>query len=98
MLQIAKEYRDEAAKRFKPTGSVPPLNKKIQDAEKLQRKLQQAKAKNATYETSLLHLSDSQKQQAELLARQQELEQEQTAIAESLRLADRDQEWKRLNK
>ena len=98
LLQLAKEYRDEAAKRFKPTGSVPPLNKKIQDAEKLQRKLQQAKAKNATYETSLLHLSDSQKQQAELLARQQELEQEQTAIAESLRLADSYQEWKRLNK
>ena len=59
LLQLAKEYRDEAAKRFKPTGSVPPLNKKIQAAEKLQRKLQQAKAKNATYETSLLHLSDS---------------------------------------
>lgn len=98
LLQLAKEYRDEAAKRFKPTGSVPPLNKKIQAAEKLQRKLQQAKAKNATYETSLLHLSDSQKQQAELLARQQELEQEQTAIAESLRLADSYQEWKRLNK
>ena len=98
LLQLAKEYRDEAAKRFKPTGSVPPLNKKIQAAEKLQRKLQQAKAKNATYETSLLHLSDSQKQQAELLSRQQELEQEQTAIAESLRLADSYQEWKRLNK
>lgn len=32
--QLAKEYRDEAAKRFKPTGAVPPLNKKIQDAEK----------------------------------------------------------------
>ena len=98
LLQLAKEYRDEAAKRFKPTGSVPPLNKKIQAAEKLQRKLQQAKAKNATYETSLLHLSDSQKQQAELLSRQQELEQEQTAIAESLRLADSYQEWKRLNR
>ncbi|WP_161525961.1 ATP-binding protein [Trichococcus alkaliphilus] len=98
LLQLAKEYRDEAAKRFKPTGSVPPLNKKIQAAEKLQRKLQQAKAKNATYETSLLHLSDSQKQQAELLSRQQELEMEQTAIAESLRLADSYQEWKRLNK
>lgn len=98
LLQLAKEYRDEAAKTFKPTGSVPPLNKKIQAAEKLQRKLQQAKAKNATYETSLLHLSDSQKQQAELLSRQQELEQEQSAIAESLRLADSYQEWKRLNK
>ncbi|MDB6352591.1 AAA family ATPase [Trichococcus sp. K1Tr] len=98
LLQLAKEYRDEAAKRFKPTGSVPPLNKKIQAAEKLQRKLQQAKAKNATYETSLLQLSDSQKQQAELLSRQQELEQEQSAIAESLRLADSYQEWKRLNK
>lgn len=98
LLQLAKEYRDEAAKRFKPTGSVPPLNKKIQAAEKLQRKLQQAKAKNATYEMSLLHLSDSQKQQAELLSRQQELEQEQTAIAESLRLVDSYQEWKRLNK
>lgn len=98
LLQLAKEYRDEAAKRFKPTGSVPPLNKKIQAAEKLQRKLQQAKAKNATYETSLLQLSDSQKQQAELLSRQLELEQEQSAIAESLRLADSYQEWKRLNK
>lgn len=98
LLQLAKEYRDEAAKRFKPTGSVPPLNKKIQAAEKLQRKLQQAKAKNATYETSLLQLSDSQKQQAELLSRQQQLEQEQSAIAESLRLADSYQEWKRLNK
>ncbi|CZQ86978.1 ATP-binding protein [Trichococcus collinsii] len=98
LLQLAKEYRDEAAKRFKPTGSVPPLNKKIQAAEKLQRKLQQAKAKNATYETSLLDLLDSQKQQAELLSRQQELEQEQTAIAESLRLADSYQEWKRLNR
>ena len=98
LLQLAKEYRDDAAKRFKPTGSVPPLNKKIQAAEKLQRKLQQAKEKNATYETSLLHLADSQKQQAELLSRQQELEQEQTAIAESLRLADSYQEWKRLNK
>lgn len=98
LLQLAKEYRDEAAKRFKPTGSVPPLNKKIQAAEKLQKKLQQAKAKNATYETSLLQLSDSQKQQAELLSRQQELEQEQSAIAESLRLADSYQEWKQLNK
>ncbi|CZQ85690.1 ATP-binding protein [Trichococcus ilyis] len=98
LLQLAKEYRDEAAKRFKPSGSVPPLNKKIQAAEKLQRKLQQAKAKNATYEASLLQLSDSQKQQTELLARQQHLEQEQTAITESLRLADSYQEWKRLNK
>lgn len=98
LLQLAKEYRDEAAKRFKPSGSVPPLNKKIQAAEKLQRKLQQAKAKNATYEASLLQLSDSQKQQTELLTRQQHLEQEQTAITESLRLADSYQEWKRLNK
>ena len=98
LLQLADDFRQEATKLFKPTGTVPALNKKIRDADKLQRKLQQAKVKNAEYETLLLQLSDSQKQQADIAARQQLLDRQNGDITESLTLADSYQEWSRLKK
>ncbi|UJF15194.1 AAA family ATPase [Jeotgalibaca sp. MA1X17-3] len=45
LLQLADDYRKEAQKEFKPTGTVPPLNKKIQQTENLLLKLEQAKQK-----------------------------------------------------
>jgi uncharacterized protein YhaN len=98
LLQLADDFRQEATKLFKPTGTVPSLNKKIRDADKLQRKLQQAKVKNAEYETLLLQLTDSQKQQADIAARQQLLDRQNSDITESLTLADSYQEWSRLKK
>ncbi len=98
LLQLADDFRQEATKLFKPTGTVPALNKKIRDADKLQRKLQQAKVKNAEYETLLLQLSDSQKQQADIAARQLLLDRQNGDITESLTLADSYQEWSRLKK
>lgn len=98
LLQLADDFRQEATKLFKPTGTVPALNKKIRDADKLQRKLQQAKGKNAEYETLLLQLADSQKQQADIAARQQLLDRQNGDITESLTLADSYQEWSRLKK
>jgi len=98
LLQLAEDYRKEAVKGFKPTGTNPPLNKKISDADKLHRKLQQAKGKNAEYETLLLQLQDNQKQQVDIVLKQQQLDSQNGDIAESLQLADSYQEWCRLKK
>lgn len=96
LLQLADQYRKEAQKQFKPTGTIPPLNKKIQEAEKLQLKLQEAKQKNGKYESLLLEASSIQQQIEEASLRQNEWEKENRELSESIRLNDYYREWLRL--
>lgn len=98
LLQLADDYRKEAQKEFKPTGTVPLLNKKIQQAENLLLKLEQAKQKNSTYESFLLEASHIQEKIEAIHLLQKELEKDNLELSESIRLNDYYQEWLLLNK
>lgn len=98
LLQLADDYRKEAQKEFKPTGTVPPLNKKIQEAESLLLKLERAKQKNNSYESFLLEASSIQEKIEGIHFLQKKLEDDNLELSESIRLNDYYQEWLRLNK
>lgn len=98
LLQLSEAYRKEAQKEFKPTGTVPPLNKKIQEAENLLLKLEEAKQKNGKYESLLLEASSTQEKIEKISLLQKDLEKINSELSESIRLNDYYQEWLRLNK
>ena len=97
LLQLADDYRKEAQKEFKPTGTKPPLNQKVQDAENLLLKLEEAKQQNSTYENLLLEASSIQEKIEQLTLFQKKLEQENNQLSESIRLNDYYLEWLQLS-
>ncbi|MDE1548375.1 ATP-binding protein [Jeotgalibaca caeni] len=97
ILQLSDQYRKDAQKEFKPTGTIPPLNKKIKDTEELAVKLQKAKQKNAQYEQLLLDATALQDQIMQAHTHLQKMETDNRDLSEAIRLNDYYQEWNRLS-
>lgn len=95
-LNLADQYRKEAQKEFKPSGKIPLLNQKLADAEKLWEQLQISKRKNNDYQTLLLSLEAVQAQLQEGQNLLSDLEKENRALSEAIRLGDYYQEWRQL--
>lgn len=98
ILLLADEYRKDAQKIFKPTGTIPSLNKKIKELDDRWQQLQKAKQENSQYERLLLTDASLQEQIEEAHSQQGTLENENKDLSEAIRLNDYYQEWLKLNK
>ena len=98
ILLLADEYRKDAQKTFKPTGTIPPLNKKIRELDERLQQLQKAKQENSQYERLLIADASYQNQIEEAHTQQTSLEDENKNLSEAIRLNDYYQEWLNLNK